>query len=83
MYFMTLIDDYSRMIWIFIMKHKIDAFKNFKQWKTLMENQIGRRSRCYEMIMVLNYVGLSLMNFARLKGLSNIIQLGIHLSRMV
>jgi len=31
MYFLSLIDDYSRMTWIFIMKHTSDAFKNFKQ----------------------------------------------------
>jgi hypothetical protein len=43
MYFMSLIDDYSRMTWIFIMKHKSDAFKNFKQWKALMENQTGKK----------------------------------------
>jgi len=30
-YFLLLIDDYSRMTWIFIMMHKSDSFKNFKQ----------------------------------------------------
>jgi len=43
MYFLSLIDDYSRMTWIFIMKHKSYAFKNFKQWKTLVENQTGKK----------------------------------------
>lgn len=33
-YFLSLIDDYSRMTWIFIMKHKSDAFKNFKRLQT-------------------------------------------------
>jgi len=42
-YFVSLIDEYSRMIWVFIMKHKSDAFKNFSQWKTLMENQTGKK----------------------------------------
>jgi len=30
-YFLSLIEDYSRMTWIFIMKHKSDALKKFKQ----------------------------------------------------
>ncbi|KAL6187297.1 hypothetical protein ACLB2K_038697 [Fragaria x ananassa] len=30
-YFVSMIDDYSRMTWVFVMKHKNDAFKNFKQ----------------------------------------------------
>jgi len=42
-YFMLLIDDYSNMIWIFITKHKSDAFKNFKKWKALMGNQTGKK----------------------------------------
>jgi len=32
-YFLSLIDDYLRMVWIFIMKHKSDVFDNFKEWK--------------------------------------------------
>lgn len=42
-YFMSLINDYSRMIWIFMLKHKSDAFKNFKKWKTLVVNQTGKK----------------------------------------
>nr|KYP38714.1 Retrovirus-related Pol polyprotein from transposon TNT 1-94 [Cajanus cajan] len=30
-YFLSIIDDYSRMTWIFIMKHKNQAFKYFKE----------------------------------------------------
>ncbi len=42
-YFVSMIDDYSRMTWVFMMKHKSDAFKNFKQWKALVENQTGKK----------------------------------------
>jgi len=42
-YFMSLIDDYSRRKWIFIMKHKSDAFKNYNQWKALVDNQPGKK----------------------------------------
>nr|KYP59911.1 Retrovirus-related Pol polyprotein from transposon TNT 1-94 [Cajanus cajan] len=31
------------MTWIFIMKHKNQAFKYFKEWKILVENQTGKR----------------------------------------
>ncbi|KAJ4718647.1 Retrovirus-related Pol polyprotein from transposon TNT 1-94 [Melia azedarach] len=36
-YFVSMIDDFSRMTWVFIMKHKSEAFKNFRQWKALVE----------------------------------------------
>ena len=42
-YFVSMIDDYSRMTWVFMMKHKSDSFKNFKQWKALVENQTGKK----------------------------------------
>ncbi|KAJ4724427.1 Retrovirus-related Pol polyprotein from transposon TNT 1-94 [Melia azedarach] len=38
-----MIDDFSRMTWVFIMKHKSEAFKNFRQWKALVENQTGKK----------------------------------------
>ena len=41
-YFMTLVDDYSRKLWIFILKHKSDALEKFKQWKFLIENRLGK-----------------------------------------
>ena len=31
------------MAWVFMMKHKSEAFNNFKQWKTLVENQTGKK----------------------------------------
>ncbi|KAJ4713974.1 Retrovirus-related Pol polyprotein from transposon TNT 1-94 [Melia azedarach] len=42
-YFVSMIDDFSRMTWVFIMKHKSEAFKNFRQWKALVENQTGKK----------------------------------------
>nr|KYP40581.1 Retrovirus-related Pol polyprotein from transposon TNT 1-94 [Cajanus cajan] len=36
-YFLSIIDEYSRMTWIFIMKHKNQAFICFMEWKVLME----------------------------------------------
>ncbi|KAJ4716980.1 Retrovirus-related Pol polyprotein from transposon TNT 1-94 [Melia azedarach] len=42
-YFVSMIDDFSRMTWVFIMKHKSEAFKKFRQWKALVENQTGKK----------------------------------------
>ena len=29
--------------WVFILKHKGEVFKNFKQWKVMVEKQIGKK----------------------------------------
>ena len=42
-YMLTIIDDYSRRVWSFFIKHKSDAFKTFKEWKIMIENQSGKR----------------------------------------
>ena len=42
-YFVSMIDDYSRMTWVFMMKHKGEAFMKFKEWKTLIENQTWKK----------------------------------------
>jgi len=44
-YFFSIIDDYSRMTWVFMMKQKPEAFKIFKHWMVLMKNQIGKTNK--------------------------------------
>lgn len=38
-YFMNLIDDYSRMIWVYSLIIKDGAFQIFVKWKTKVERQ--------------------------------------------
>ena len=38
-YFMSIVDDYSRRVWVYFLKHKNEAFAKFKEWKVLVENQ--------------------------------------------
>ncbi|KAK8944625.1 hypothetical protein KSP39_PZI007680 [Platanthera zijinensis] len=42
-YFVTFIDDFSRKVWIYFLKHKSEVFEKFKVWKTTMEKQTGKR----------------------------------------
>ena len=41
--FLSLIDDYSRNVWVYILKTKDIAFQRFKEWKKLIEMQTGRK----------------------------------------
>ena len=40
---MTIIHDFSRKVWVFILKTKEEALPKFKEWKVLVEVQTGRR----------------------------------------
>jgi transposase InsO family protein len=42
-YFLSLIDDFSRKVWIYLLKQKSDTFEKFKNWKTLIENQMDKK----------------------------------------
>ena len=42
-YMLTIIDDFSRKLWVYFLKNKSEAFSKFKEWKILIENQTGRK----------------------------------------
>nr|GFA82742.1 retrovirus-related Pol polyprotein from transposon TNT 1-94 [Tanacetum cinerariifolium] len=42
-YFLSIVDNYSRRMWVHFLRHKNEAFNKFKEWKQLVENQIGRK----------------------------------------
>ena len=42
-FFMSIIDDFSRRIWVYVLRTKDQVFGKFKDWKTLVENQTGKK----------------------------------------
>lgn len=42
-YMMTLIDDFSRKVWAYFLRHKNEVFLKFKNFKALVENQTRRK----------------------------------------
>lgn len=41
--FMSFIDDFSRKVWIYLLKSKNEAFKIFVEWRTMVENHCDRK----------------------------------------
>ena len=42
-YFVTFIDDYSRYVWIYILKKKCEVFPCFQKWKASVERMTGHK----------------------------------------
>lgn len=42
-YFVTFIDDHSRKVWVYFLRHKSEVFEVFKKWKAMVENETGLR----------------------------------------
>ncbi|KAK8985320.1 hypothetical protein V6N11_068585 [Hibiscus sabdariffa] len=40
-FFLTIVDDYSRMSWIYLLKHKSEALSSLKQFLLLVQNQFS------------------------------------------
>ena len=41
-YFITFIDDFSRYGYLYLMKNKLEAFEEFKEFRIEVEKQLGR-----------------------------------------
>ena len=42
-YFFTFIDDFSRKSWVYFLKHKSETFFKFQLFKSLVENESGKK----------------------------------------
>ena len=40
-YFVTFIDDKTMYVWVYMIKHRSDVFKTFREWKTEVEKLLG------------------------------------------
>lgn len=46
-YFLTLIDDFSKKVWIRFLRAKDEAYENISEWKRLVvETQTGKKLKC-------------------------------------
>ncbi|GKG08062.1 retrovirus-related pol polyprotein from transposon TNT 1-94 [Tanacetum coccineum] len=46
-FYVTFIDDYTRKVWVYFLKHKYDVFSAFKKWKAIVENETSLKIKCF------------------------------------
>ncbi|RDY02675.1 hypothetical protein CR513_13840, partial [Mucuna pruriens] len=46
LYLVTFIDDYSRKLWVYVLKTKDQVLEKFKQFQTLVERQSSKKVKC-------------------------------------
>ena len=56
-YFVTFIDDATRKIWVYPIRHKDDALKAFQKFLALAENESGKKLKCLRTDNGGEYVG--------------------------
>lgn len=68
-YFMTLIDDYSRIVWVYFLKTKDEAFSIFFKWKTMVERQTERNVKRLQTDNGLEFCNSEFDNFCSKEGI--------------
>ena len=68
-YYMSIIDDFSRRVWVYILKHKSEAYDTFKVWKTAVENQTGKKVKRLRTDNGLEYCADIFNDFRRIEGI--------------
>eukprot|EP00253_Pinus_taeda_P032761 PITA_32761 len=48
LYYVTFIDDFSRKMWVYYLKHKHETFEIFKEFKVLIENQTRKKIKIFK-----------------------------------
>ena len=57
------IDDFSRMCWIGLIKHKDEAFEKFQIFKALVENELDLKIKVLDLIEEENIHQMNSLNF--------------------
>ena len=66
---LTFIDDYSRRVWVYILKRKDEVFVNFKQWKTMIKKQTGKSVKLLRTDNVLEFCQGEFNEFCKNEGI--------------
>ncbi|KAL1535775.1 Retrovirus-related Pol polyprotein from transposon TNT 1-94 [Salvia divinorum] len=68
-YFMSIIDDYSRKVWVYILKDKSQAFIRFQEWHNRYENERGSVLKCLRIDNGMEFLSGEFEEFCKLKGI--------------
>lgn len=68
-YYVTFIDDHSRKVWIYFLKHKSDVFHVFKTWKAMVETETDLKLKCLRSDNGGEYIDGGLKEFCASQGI--------------
>ena len=66
---LTIIDDYSRKVWPYFLKHMYDAFDAFKDWKVMVERQTERKVKLLRTDNGMEFCSKAFGNYCRKLGI--------------
>lgn len=70
MYFLSIIDYYTRKVWVYLLNDKSDTFHNFNNWKRQVENQIGKKIKFLKTDNGLEFCNTEFDNMCKKNGIT-------------
>ncbi|KAJ0495203.1 putative RNA-directed DNA polymerase [Helianthus annuus] len=68
-YFLTVVDDYSRVVWCYLLKNKMEVFENIESFYELILTQFKKRVKIFRSDNVTEFVNSNMNNFCKTKGI--------------
>jgi transposase InsO family protein len=68
-YVLTFIDDYSRYTWVYFLRQKFEVFEHLKDFKALVETQIGNKIKILRTYNGGEYINKDVQNLYREAGI--------------
>jgi len=68
-YFVTFIDDFSRCIWVFLMKNRSDVFSIFQGFSTEIQNQFSTSNKILRTDNAREYISSQFQSFLCSQGI--------------
>lgn len=70
-YFVTIIDDYLRMMWLCLIWEKLEVFFQFRAWRAEIEKEIGRQVKCLGLDDGVEYISLEFRRYCVENGIKH------------
>nr|KYP64673.1 Retrovirus-related Pol polyprotein from transposon TNT 1-94 [Cajanus cajan] len=68
-YFLTIIDDFTRRVWLYVLKDKTETYKKFRDWYTLIQNQLETKLKVLRTDNGLEFLSEQFAEFCRNQGI--------------
>ena len=68
-YFLSIIDDYSRKLWLYVMKDKSEAFSKFQEWCSEVESEKSSHLKCLRTDNGLEFLSSEFDKYCKKKGI--------------
>ena len=64
-YFHLFVDDNTRMMWVYVLKNKSEAFPSFLEFKAMVENQSGRKIQTLRTDRGGEFIGKAFLDYCK------------------